>query len=154
MSQMIMLVGPTGCGKTTYRKKHLYGIPCVSPDDFVVGKWTPNKCGLAWRHAEDMTRALLRGKEPFVVDAQFLDRGPRRSWLRLAQKAGFTVHAVVFQIGWRNLLCNHKIRGNRAGYGVVPFRVIQAAYKQHKGLSLDNDGFDTVKIVKFEETFE
>jgi predicted kinase len=129
MSTMVMLIGPTGCGKSTFRKKHLAGLPCVSPDDFVVGKWSAKKAAHAWQHARNMAIELLLEKQSFVVDAQFLDPAVRAEWQHLALGFGFETRGVVFDTSWTQLRQNQKARGARGHYGLIPYKVQLRSYQ-------------------------
>ena len=153
MSTMVMLIGPTGCGKSTFRKKHLAGLPCVSPDDFIVGKWSPNKAAHAWQHARNMAIELLGERQPFVADAQFLERAVRAEWLRLAKGFGFKSRAFVFNISWKQLRENQQARGARDFYGEVPtdvqIRSFQLMQEQIRGKCFGSDLLTRLDVVKF-----
>lgn len=153
MSTMVMLIGPTGCGKSTFRKKHLAGLPCVSPDDFVVGKWSAKKAAHAWQHARNMAIELLMEKQSFVVDAQFLDYNVRSEWLALAKGFGFVPRAFCFDTSWKQLRKNQQARGARGLYGTIPIDVQRQNFKLMKELLARNDiykeGYSRVTVVKF-----
>lgn len=131
-----MLVGPTGCGKTTFRKNYLSNVPCISPDDFIVGKWSVQKARLAWQYAENVARMFFANNESFVVDAQFVTSSSRNEWVKFARNFGYKVHAVCFNTPWRQLLKNHKDRGARgiglAAYGKIPLPIIRNFYNKFK----------------------
>jgi len=131
-----MMAGPTGCGKTTFRKKYLSHLPCISPDDFIVGKWTQPKARLAWSYAERLAGILFAERNPFVVDAQFVNPRARNDWVKLARSFGYKIHIVCFNTPWQQLLKNHKIRGERgiglAAYGRIPLPVIRQYYNKFK----------------------
>ena len=155
---MVMLIGPTGCGKSTFRKNNLAKLPCVSPDDFVVGRWSPKKAAHAWQHARNMAIELLSERQTFVADAQFLDPSLRHEWQALARGFGFDRVGVAFNTSWRQLRRNQKARGARGLYGEIPLEVQKDAYQKMKD-QLDTDyhnmvlrsGFDALHIVKFNE---
>ncbi len=126
---MHLMVGPTGCGKSTYRKRHLSKLPCVSPDDFIIGKFTHRKRFHAWAHAQLMAIDLLEGGESFVMDSQFIDPAVRREWFALASGFGYTVRSYVFLTPWQQILRNHKKRGDRGGYGRIPYATILEFYQ-------------------------
>ncbi len=151
--KMHILIGPTGCGKTTYRKANskLAGLPCVSPDDFIVGKWTPAKAQLAWSFAEKMAKELMGENTEFVVDAQFINGDTRRRWRNMARHFDYDVTATVFKTPWKQLLKNHKQRGNRGNYGSIPFVVIRNAHNSFQRLIEDENAFKSFDSVCFVE---
>jgi predicted kinase len=149
---LYMLIGPTGSGKSTYRKKYLSHLACVSPDDYVAGRWTFGKANLAWKHASQMALELFTSKEPFVVDAQFVDGKTRRRWARMAKSQGYEVEAIVFDTPWNQLLKNQKKRGSRGVYGRIPFMVVRSAHRRFKELmkhGVEVESFDRMKVKKW-----
>lgn len=170
MSTMVMVMGPTGCGKSTFRKKHLFDYPCVSPDDFIVGKWTHKKTVHAWQHARNMAIEMLIDGTSFVVDAQFIDPAVRAEWTALARGFKFRVRAFAFDTPWKQLRKNQQARGARGFYGVIPFKVQQRSYQlfkqQLKAEVFMNEGFlrpplsrscfpySTIRIVKWGEPID
>lgn len=127
---MIMLVGPTGCGKTTFRKKHLTTYACISPDDFICGGWTSDKGEMAWAYANKVAELFLSEGESFIVDAQFVSADIRKNWVNRARGFDYKVVAVCLSTTWRQILKNHKKRGDRGGYGIVPSQVIKESYSK------------------------
>ena len=153
---MIMLIGPTGCGKSTFRKNNLAKLPCVSPDDFVIGKRTNVKVSYAWQHARNMAIELMKERHSFVADAQFIDTAVRNEWKSLARGFGFDSVGVAFNTTWEQLQKNQQARGARGLYGKVPVSVQKSAYQRMKA-QLDHDyhsmvlrtGFEALHIVDF-----
>lgn len=149
---MILLVGPTGCGKSTFRKKHLAKFPCISPDDFIVGRWNPDKASAAWFYAEKMARFMFDEEQSFVVDAQFITPDSRNKWVKMARARGFKIMAVRFDTPWTQILTNHKKRGDRGGYGRIPVDVIQTSHEKFtRSMSGPSNWFlfDKVMTVKW-----
>lgn len=132
MKRFVMLVGVTGSGKSTWRKKHLADLPCISPDDFIRGRWTPRKCAAAWSFARDLAIEMFKEGESFVVDAQFVDPDVRREWLALARGFGFMQEGVVFDTSLAQIFRNQKARGTRGGYGLIPRDVVLESFKRLK----------------------
>lgn len=131
MRQVIFMIGPTGCGKTTFRKKNLSHLPCVSPDDFIVGKWTHTKASLAWGYAKKVAVQLLKEKTSFVLDAQFVDGKTRNEWRRwIETHRGYKAVGVIFNTPWNQIQKNQSKRGNRGLYGKIPLAVQTAAYRR------------------------
>lgn len=158
---MVLLVGPTGSGKSTFRKEHLSDWPCISPDAFIVGRWTPVKCGSAWTHAHETALEMLKDGDSFCVDAQFVDPATRKQWITLAKGFGFRTVGLIFITPWRQLLKNQAARGSRGHYGTIPFKVQRARYQEFKKQlrpKLDRWAemglpFDYVHFVKWGEKF-
>lgn len=151
---LIMMAGPTGSGKTTFRKKYLNDLPCVSPDDFIVGKWTQAKARLAWQYAEKVAHLFFSNREQFVVDAQFVTTRSRNEWVKFARNFNYKVHVVCFNTPWRQLLKNHKARGIRgtglAAYGKIPLPVIRDFYNKFKAQDPSNwHGFNSITVVNW-----
>lgn len=132
MNRMIMLIGPTGSGKTHFRQQHLAKYPCVSPDDFIIGKFSARKRVHAWAHARQMAVEMLIAGEEFVVDSQFIDPALRAEWAHLAKGWGYSVVGLIFITPWRQLVKNQKARGARGHYGPIPFAVQREAYQTFK----------------------
>lgn len=133
MRQVIFMVGPTGCGKTTFRKKHLPHLPCVSPDDFIVGKWTPDKASLAWKYSKKVVTQLLQEKVQFVLDAQFVDSKTRNDWRRwIETHKGYRAVGLIFNTQWKQIRKNQSKRGDRGLYGKVPLAVQVSAYRRFR----------------------
>jgi predicted kinase len=152
-----MLIGPTGCGKTTYRKQHLADIPCVSPDDFIVGRWTSEKAKLAWMHAENMAAQLMQEGEDLVVDAQFINQSTRNAWMTHARSFKYEIYGICFKTPYDQLLKNHETRGSRGNYGCVPLKVIGHSSRSfdHQMNDMSNfNGFDDLKVIKWEDINE
>lgn len=153
MSTMVMLIGPTGCGKSTFRKKYLSHLPCVSPDDFIVGKWSPKKAAHAWQHARNMAIELLVEDQSFVADAQFLDPKVRAEWTRIARGFSFKCRAFMFDTSWKQLRKNQKDRGERGLYGEIPFAVQRQSFQLMKALlrgrNLESDKKAGLTVIKF-----
>lgn len=166
MSTMVMLIGPTGCGKSTFRRKHLVHLPCVSPDDFIVGKWTSKKAQHAWQHARNMAIELMVERQDFVADAQFIDPAVRAEWIQIANGFQFKTRAFAFDTPWKQLRLNQQARGARGFYGLIPYKVQLRSYqlmKQQRSRMSGNEGFvhrpagrtifpyNTVNVVKWGE---
>jgi predicted kinase len=146
MPHVFFMVGPTGCGKTTFRKKHFPQFPCVSPDDFIIGKWTPTKARLAWEYARKITRELMSENVSFVLDAQFVNDKTRNQWRRWVEKKGYGATGVIFNTSWKQIQKNQRQRGDRCLYGKIPRNVQLNAYRTFRA-ALEKDpnlGFSVV----------
>lgn len=97
---LVILVGPTGCGKTTWASEHFAPTEVVSSDacrllvaDTTDGGFsTPS----AFRVVHAIVEERLRLGFLTVVDATNLRRGDRASLVRLGRAAYLPVGAVVF----------------------------------------------------------
>lgn len=148
---MTLTIAPTGSGKTTYRLIKFANVVCISPDDLIVGKWSPQKARDAWEQAEQKAAALFTNGQDFVVDAQFVNASVRSKWIRNAKQHGYIVNAVVFDTPLEQILENHKVRGDRGGYGEVPITAINDFYNKFR-VFLENKvetfaQFDNVSVV-------
>lgn len=149
---MILLVGPTGCGKSTFRKKYLSHIPCISPDDFIVGRWSPQKTYAAWLYAAKVAESFLRENDSFLVDAQFVNPTIRNEWVKKARAHKFQVFAICFRTPWTQIVKNHEKRGDRGGYGTIPADVIRSMFEKfERSISGPSNWFlfDKVMTVKW-----
>lgn len=132
MSEMYVTIGVTGSGKSTFRRKSLSHLPCVSPDDFIVGLWNMQKASSAWNHARNTAIELMKEGNPFLLDGQFTEYGIRSEWAKLARGFGYTSHALIFDTPWRQLLKNQRARGNRGFYGLIPHGVVLKNYQMFR----------------------
>jgi predicted kinase len=151
--RLILLVGPTGCGKSTYRYTYMKDIPCISPDDFIVGQWTGKKAGLAWEHASNVAVELFKEGVHFAVDAQFVNPTTRAEWQKKAQDNGYECVAVIFDTPWAQLQQNQVTRGKRGLYGEIPLSVQEAAFENFSRQVSDNSilsGFVDYMVVPWE----
>lgn len=128
------MVGPTGSGKTTYRKWALGLAPCISPDDFIVGKWTPAKASSSWAHARNTFIEMLKTQEApeIIVDAQFVSGDTRREWVGIARGFGYFTEGKLFDTSFRQIQENQRKRGNRGGYGTIPYEVLLKSYRSFR----------------------
>lgn len=131
---VVFMVGPTGSGKTTYRRRRFGLEPCISPDDFIVGKWTPGKTASAWAHARNTFIEILKANElrVILVDAQFVNADTRMEWVGIARGFGYETRALIFDTSFRQIQANQRKRGNRGGYGTLPYAVVLKQYRSFR----------------------
>lgn len=82
---MVILVGPPGCGKSTYCKRHLSGYHVVSRDEL----GTVDRCRTA-------AMVGLLGAGRVVIDATNPSANARREFLRIAATSRVPAYCVLF----------------------------------------------------------
>jgi predicted kinase len=148
----VMLVGPTGCGKTTFRTSRLSSLSCVNPDSYIVGPWTGEKAGLAWEFAAVISDVLFKEGKSFVFDAQFVNEWTRRQWQVVARSHGYKPVGFIFDTPWEQIQVNQKQRGARGTYGEIPIPKQEAFYKSFRDQVNDKtlfEGFETYTVVEW-----
>jgi protein phosphatase len=99
---LVMLVGPAGCGKSSFAAKHFWPTQVVSSDECRAlicddpsdQRVTP----LAFELMHSIIEMRLRLGRLTVADATNLKREDRRPLVKLARRAGFNSAAIVFNI--------------------------------------------------------
>lgn len=141
----VMMVGPTGCGKTTFREKNMASLACVCPDSFIIGPWSPQKVSMAWDYAEAMSNILFKEGTSFLFDAQFVKENTRRHWQEKSRRNGFSPGAFIFDTPWDQIQKNQAARGTRGAYGMVPTHIQETnfnSFKTQKEANALVTGFD------------
>jgi predicted kinase len=143
-----MLVGPAGCGKSTFAAKHFKPTQIVSSDhcramicdDPSDQRVTP----LAFELMHSIIETRLRLGRLTVADATSLKREDRRPLMRLARRAGFNTAALVFDIPLAVCLARNARRRR-----VVPADAIAFQYDLlHKTLAaIAGEGFRHVRVL-------
>jgi predicted kinase len=124
---LVLLVGPAGCGKSTFAARHFRPTQVVSSDacramisdDPADQRVTP----LAFELMHSIIAMRLRLGRLTVADATNLKREDRRPLAKLAQQSGFNTAAIVFNLPLD--LCLARNRGRRR---VVPADAIALQY--------------------------
>ena len=124
----MLLVGPAGCGKSSFAAGHFWPTQVVSSDqcralicdDAANQAVTPLAFGLM--HSIIETR--LRLGRLTVADATNLKREDRRPLVKLARRAGFNAAAIVFSIPLDVCLARNARRER-----VVPAEAIALQYE-------------------------
>src|SRR2546423_8050524 len=122
-----MLVGPAGCGKSSFAARHFQPTQIVSSDacramitdDPTDQGVTP----LAFELMHSITEMRLRCGRLTVADATSLKREDRRPFMKLARRFGFHITAIVFHIPLDVCLAR-----NRSRERVVPAEAIALQY--------------------------
>lgn len=87
---LVMLIGPTGSGKSTFAHKHFQPSEIIAPDSELPGSGEQD----VYRFAAER---LAAGKLT-VVDAPNLDPEVRQAWLKLAHRYYCAAIAIVFNL--------------------------------------------------------
>ncbi len=142
---LVVLVGPSGAGKTQWARTHLDPSAIVSSDDLraLVGEGPHDqRAGTdAFAVLDDVVERRLRRGLLTVVDSLALDPTRRRLHLEQARRHGVPCYAVGFDVDPAE--CR---RRNRARERPVPSRVLstQLATWGRVRDELPSEGFDAV----------
>lgn len=122
-----MLIGPAGCGKSSFAARHFWPTQVVSSDqcramicdDASQQRVTP----LAFELMHSIIAMRLRCGRLTVADATNLKREDRRPLMKLARREGFNTAAIVF-----NLPLDVCLARNARRRRVVPAEAIALQY--------------------------
>jgi protein phosphatase len=99
---LVLLVGPAGCGKSSFAARHFWPTQIVSSDDCraLISDDPGNQgvTGLAFELMHSIIAMRLRLGRLTVADATSLKREDRRPLMKLARRFGFNTAAFVFNI--------------------------------------------------------
>ncbi len=143
---LVLLVGPSGAGKTTYARTHFARTEVVSSDecralvsdDETNQAATPN----AFRVLHAIVRERLRLGRRTVVDATNVRANKRSMLLRLARDRGRPAIALVFDLPDATYLERNRARPDRS----IPESAVvaQIAHMRRTLATIDSEGFDQV----------
>jgi predicted kinase len=157
MPTLILMMGPPGSGKSTYRKTALPSAHVISPDDVLTEwgggtyDWSPRKASAAWRNADGQLEyeilAHAEGEDykadVYVFDAVFQKPKRRKKYIKMAKEAGWTVEAVYVKTPINVCL---KRNAERPPNRMVPEEQLLKMAKQMTAPSMA-EGFDKVRVV-------
>jgi protein phosphatase len=153
---LVLLVGASGCGKTTFARKHFKSTEIVSSDALRAAVSDDEADQSASADAFEVLRLLtgkrLRRGRLTVIDATSVQRDARRSLLALAARHGRPTIAIVLHLPLEACLARIESRTDRA---VAP-EVVQ---KQTSDLDaslpgLGNEGFEQVYLLENAEDID
>lgn len=147
-SCIIILVGPPGCGKSSYAKiaKQKSGYTVISRDTAAHGK--PATAAQCINVLKKSIAIHTRDKKPvkIIVDATHPDEKSREPFIKLAQSAGITVCAVVFCVAMDVAKYINKVRAISGG-SYVPEIAYGMFSKRYSPPTLE-EGFAKIIEVK------
>ena len=110
---MIILVGASGSGKSTYAQTHFPDYLHCSTDNFLLENgvyvWKAEKLGWAHRQCLEMAQRAVYGGQSVVIDNTNTRARERRDYLRLAEKAGTEVEIHV--LPWKPEYMDRNVHG-------------------------------------------
>jgi polynucleotide kinase-phosphatase len=127
---LVLLVGPTGCGKSTFARKHFRPTEVVSSDFFRAMVSDDENNQAASKDAFELLHLAaakrLAGRRFTVIDATNVQADGRKTLLELAKRYHYLTAAIVFNLP--EALCRERA-GNRPGRR-VPAAVVRTHYEQ------------------------
>jgi predicted kinase len=142
---LVLLVGPAGCGKSTFAARHFRPTQVVSSDECraLISDDPADQrvSGEAFALMHFIVEKRLLVGRFTVCDATNLDRTARNSLVRIARRFGFNTAAIIFDIPLE--VC---VRRNSVRRRVVPEDALrkQFAMFEKAKRSVDRDGFDYI----------
>ena len=152
---LVVLVGPAGCGKSTFAARHFLPTQVVSSDECraLISDDPTNQqvSGDAFDLMKFIIEKRLMLGKLTAADATHLSKESRRPMIRLAERFGFNSAALVFDVPLE--VCLARNAGRRR---VVPE---EALARQHADLknalrTIKREGFNYVYLLDQEEQRE
>lgn len=142
---LVVLVGPAGCGKSTFASRHFRRTQVVSSDECRALVCDDPADQRVSAHAFELMHLMIKKRLSLgrltVCDATNLEPRARRPLLRMARQNGFKTVAIVFKVPLS--VC---VRRNSSRHRVVPGDALR---NQHAMLdktlkSIYEEDFDNV----------
>ena len=152
---LVILVGPTGGGKSTFGEKHFLETEIVSSDrcrGLVSDDETDQSAtGDAFALLQYMTELRLKRRKLTVIDSTAVRREDRSHLVKLARDHHALPVALVFDVD--PSICNERNRARMRGLGAHVAR--NQSWQLRKGLrGLRKEGFGQVYVMKSPEDAE
>jgi predicted kinase len=111
MKTIILMIGISGSGKSTYIDKHLSNYQLISPDDIkdVIGgefytTWASFNSKEKYSEisandavAKTSCEAYMKRERPIVIDDLNIDKNKIKEWLNLADKYDYKKTAIILK---------------------------------------------------------
>ncbi|MGD2044312.1 MAG: AAA family ATPase, partial [Acidimicrobiia bacterium] len=142
---LVVLVGPSAAGKSTWAAAHFASSEIVSSDALraVVGAGEDDQTAgdVAFDILDRIVTERMRRGLTTVVDTTGLDPKSRARWVGMARYAGVAAHAIVFDTDPR--VCEQR---NAAGPRPIPRSVLKKQISRFEKAKqeLGDEGFDGV----------
>ena len=139
-----LLIGPPGCGKTTYS----YSLKEIYPGSVIINRDTLLGGGKSATAVQCVRRvtALIKTERQIIIDATHPSTQSREPYIKLAKTAGIRVIAIVFDIAIDIAKHLNWIRGICGG-SFIP-NIAYGVYSKNLSIPTREEGFDDVIFVK------
>ncbi len=147
---LVVLIGATGSGKSTFARKHFKPTEIIS-SDYARGLVADdeNDQGVS-ADAFDLVRAIaekrLKNRRLTVIDATNVRAPERKQWIELARRWHALPVAIVLDVDVDTCHERNKLRPDRQFSAAVPQRMIGEIRRGLRGL--DKEGFRKVARLK------
>lgn len=143
-----LLVGPAGCGKSTWARRHLEGIEMVSSDrmreELTGNPGDQSQNYLVFQRCMDRVRTLLKDAREVVFDATNYSEGLRSMPVQAARWSAAGIVSYVFDVGLREAIRRNGSRPRKVPEPVIrkQFRLLDlpALYEADRHCVVDADG--------------
>ena len=153
---VVLLVGPSSSGKSTFARKYFLPTERVSSDDcraMVSDDEGDQSCNAdAYEVLRKIARARLRHNKVVVVDATNTKYEDRKEMIDVAKRGHVRAIAICFDLPEDVLFARHEAREDRTFGKQVVRRQIQNCRKSWRNIK--KDGFQQVYWIKSEEDAE
>lgn len=146
---LVVLVGASSAGKTTWASEHFAGAEVVSSDALraMVGAGPDDQAAstAAFAILEQIVAERMRRGLTTVIDTLGFDEASRRRWIGMARAQGLPAYAIVFDTPGEECL-----RRNAERVTGIPVTVLRRQLSRARQVfaSLADDGFDSVHEVQ------
>ena len=140
--EIIILIGVSGCGKSTYYQKHLKNTHTrISPDEIRFKKYNFKETGKdfdqrdepnIWKIAQKICKNTLKSGNNLCFDATNLSFYRRYFLVATARKYGYRVKMILFKAPLKLLIENNEKRIEMGRKRRIPDQAIAAQFNALK----------------------